>query len=142
MNNLGEQINQVLNNLASKFGVTVDKLYPILRKQAQVELVKSIIGFIIGLILVIVVYKIWDKANKRRDRDMEEFEKEKSEHGFSSKEVYNLWDDEFGKSIIMIITLIIGVLAMWIEGSNIIQISINPDFYIAQTIMNMIKNIK
>ncbi|NFF75906.1 hypothetical protein FCV38_02635 [Clostridium sporogenes] len=126
MNNLGEQINQVLNNLASKFGVTVDKLYPILRKQAQVELVKSIAIFIICLVSLFIAFKIIKKANKKCKEDEE----------------YSCSDKAFFTFLISIVVIIAGFLVGYNQAMDIIQISINPDYYIAKMVMEMIKNIK
>jgi hypothetical protein len=37
MNNFGEQINVVINNLSSKLGVAADKLFPLLVRQSYIE---------------------------------------------------------------------------------------------------------
>lgn len=126
MNNLGEQINQVLNNLASKFGVTVDKLYPILRKQAQVDLVRFIVVLIGSVILLYSVYKIRKRVLKSKKEN----------------EYYDLVDDDLCYFIYTIFALILGIIGIFVSIHNIIQISINPDYYIAKMIMQMIKDIK
>ncbi|EQB4340883.1 hypothetical protein [Clostridium botulinum] len=55
---------------------------------------------------------------------------------------YDFIGDYFWYFIYTIGALILGITGMFISIDNIIQISINPDYYIAKMVMEMIKNIK
>jgi len=55
--NIGEQINLVIDNLSNKLGVTVNKIYPTLIKQSYIEGMSEIILFVLSIIIGIVCFK-------------------------------------------------------------------------------------
>ena len=56
--NIGEQINSVIDNLANKLGIAADKIYPYLVKQSFAEGIVGIVMFLVFLILFIISIKM------------------------------------------------------------------------------------
>jgi hypothetical protein len=125
MNNVGEQINSVINNLADKLGVTANKLYPVLIKQSYVDGIFSILSCILGLAMVLSV-PIVTRLIMKKDKDGEYFAK--------------YWDDGWvGYWIGMGTIGIAGFLIMGCSFQNAITALINPDWYALQLILDKIK---
>lgn len=62
-------VNQVLEQLAQAFNTTVDKLYPILIKQAYVEAIVNIVTVIVFVAAWYVLYRIFFKRiGVKKDR--------------------------------------------------------------------------
>jgi hypothetical protein len=57
MNNMGQQINDVINNLAEKFGVAAEKLYPVLIKQALIDGISGIILTVVSITVLVLALK-------------------------------------------------------------------------------------
>lgn len=68
MNDIGTQLNTVIDNLANKLGVAADKVWPMLIRQAHVDGAKYIIGFIVFGIIAAILWAIgihaWRDGNE------------------------------------------------------------------------------
>ena len=58
MNDIGTQLNTVIDNLANKLGVAADKVWPMLIRQAHIDGAKYIIGFIVFGIIAAVLWAV------------------------------------------------------------------------------------
>lgn len=120
------QINNVLNNLAEKFNVPVGQLFEILHKQIKVELLKNIFELIVFLGICLSIYIIIKKEIKKTKED----------------EYYEMFIDEGALGVIKVLHIIIGgvtgVTGTIISTENIIQIFLNPNYYIMEKILEML----
>lgn len=115
MENMGQQINSVIDNIATKLGVTVDKLYPILMKQAYIDGILSIVYCIIISLLMITPYIIYKKILK--GEEVERF--------------CDLEDDsQVAIVTISIIVSLIFIFVVSINFNDIFTALLNPEYYI------------
>lgn len=120
------QINNVLNNLAEKFNAPVGQLFEILHKQIKVELLKNIFELIVFLGICLSIYIIIKKEIKKTKED----------------EYYEMFVDEGALGVIKVLHIIIGGaiggIGTIISTENIIQIFLNPNYYIMEQILEML----
>jgi hypothetical protein len=103
-------LSQGIDMISQKLGVAADKIYPVLLKQAQYDMVMDIIWSVIGSILLIIAITLTIKIRKIIKTDDE----------------------------VLILISIIGIVVGYFVGilitiiciPNIIQIIINPQYYI------------
>jgi hypothetical protein len=124
MNNISDQINSVINNLADKLGVATEKLYPVLIKQAYVDGVTGIVLLILSALLFILSVKTFIKYIQPAIDAA----------------------DEVNKSVVIfvssIISVIVTVVVLCVQLSlfgNYITALVNPDWYALQMILDQIK---
>ena len=123
--NIINTVNGIIDTLSKKLGVAADKIYPVLLQQAKVDVIQNIllIAFMLGLIVIAIIYIKW--ANKNY--------KDSNSYGSEDTIMYTSW---WIGGIISLICLIIIICSI----SAIIQISINPNYYIfSQYIQPLIK---
>ncbi|AUN06641.1 hypothetical protein [Clostridium botulinum] len=120
------QINNILDNLAKKFNVPVEKLFEILHKQAKVELLNNCLELIVWLVICTSIYIIIKKEIKKAKEE----------------EYYDMFTDEGAwgvcKIIYIILGSVIGFAGVIISTQNIIQIFLNPNYYIMEQILKML----
>jgi uncharacterized membrane protein len=121
MNNFGEQINLIIDNLSKKLGVAADKIYPVLMKQAQCDLIIKMIWLGIGILLLITSVILTVKIVKSL----------KNENGSYYKDFHEEGGIGTTFSIIGIVLLyILSIFLIIFTIQDIVQIVINPDYYI------------
>lgn len=69
MENMGEQINIVLNEIAAKLGVASEYIYPILIRQARIEGVIGLIIMVISVTMFLLVLRKYFKTDFSNDDD-------------------------------------------------------------------------
>lgn len=121
-----EEILGELSKLAETTGVAIEKLYSILMQQSKVQVIYNIltiIGIIAGLIVGIIISRYF-------------FKKAKTDIGYAS-----VW--ELPGVICGAITAIAGFVGCFIITplliGEIIQIFVNPDVWILEYIVKLIK---
>jgi len=124
MENISEQVMSVINQIAEKLGIAVEKLYPILRKQATIDGYINIIclvGSIVGLLLSLIYFY------KNPDNSVDDYNETKR-------------IDLFKRGIFIVIMTLsaIGFIAQVIFIKDTIVALFNPDWYI---INNILKNL-
>lgn len=62
--NVSEQVINVMQELSQQLGVAVEKLYPMLVKQAYIDGVKSLLGGVTTLVLIVICVKLMRKLIK------------------------------------------------------------------------------
>lgn len=130
MENWGEQLNLVLEELAKAFNVTVDRLYPILIKQAYVYALANIITwlFVVGGLLITV--RIASKYHRK--------EKEYSKEGrYDQASVAEGWALITTVGAIFLGLLLFGLVSM--EFTDTITALVNPDYYVLKDIITKLK---
>lgn len=112
-------LSKILNELADKFGTTVDHLYAIMIKQAYIDGIESILGAIICIVAILVALRLFknhfESAKKERPNYIEN------------------WNDYFEEYVgITIVSCIVGlVLIILIPFAcvNAINALANPEYY-------------
>lgn len=119
--NISEQVTQIIQEIAKQLGIVADKIYPILIRQAYVEGFTNLFSLMLCVVFGVVSYKIFKKT-------------------------LNLClEDEtlaliFG--IICIITILVSLLSFvtfCMNFTNMVTALVNPDYYIIQKIISMMK---
>lgn len=137
--NTAEQINAVIDNLASKLGVAADKLWPILLKQAYVDGIINIVGLCFGLSCLIVslalIYRFFIAEIELASRTWNEIV-EKT-RGKRSAE----WDEERVAifCVCVGIAIAIGLIFAGVSVVNGVTCFINPEWYALQKILSELK---
>lgn len=122
---VGEQINSVINNLAEKLGVAVDKVYPMLIKQAYMDGIVSAIFMIIGIIMCIAPYIGYRIVTKKDKND---------------NYIAYGWDEGwYGFGAIFLIVFLIGLGLIFTNISITVNAFGNPEWYAIQQIINQLK---
>jgi len=125
--NWSEQLMGVINQIAEKLGVAAEQLYPILRKQAMVDGILSVLGVLICIVVFYLLYKAiyicYLKKNERGDNLAYE----------------NSWD---GLHVVfcMIWGIVAGIsiISLFINVNVAINVFINPDWYIINNILSQL----
>lgn len=128
-----KQINEIIDNLASKLGVAASEVYGILIYQSSVEVVKSIFGCvlcIVGLFLWIFVVK---KLFINRD-GLGKTIAEKIEDGSAIGPSVMLCFLAIG----LVVLAIIMICTLFCSIQTIIQCLMNPEYWALKQIFNMI----
>lgn len=123
---MGEQINLVINNIAEKLGVGVEKVYPILLKQAYIEGIMGIVGIVLSMSMLFVVYKLVYKYY---------IEEVDTSYG-KGKRVCD-WD-EFTLLLVNIVVIVVVISNFIVIGcfySPTITALFNPDYYIIEELV-------
>lgn len=125
MNNYGDQINQVINNLAEKLGIAVDKVYPMLRRQATLDGIQSFLWIIVGIFLAYCSYRILKSWSKTSNAD----------------KYFTISDDRIfvPKVIFLIVAGAIVLISVPINISIMFNAFGNPDYYILKSLIIMMK---
>jgi hypothetical protein len=122
-NNVSEQINSVINNLAEKLGVAADKVYPMLVKQSYISGIADIIWIIVSIVIISIFGRLLFKSIKNPITDK-----------------WNDWTGwQIGKTIITICILLIFVIVFSVCLNDGINALGNPEWYAIQNIINQIK---
>lgn len=124
MNNFGEQINLIINNIAEKLGVAVNNLYPALRKQALIDGITGSIWLLLAVILIVVILiKVikWFTP---------------IENCCGETEVSGV---NAVKISIGICVVIISILIIAFDFNSVMTAIFNPDWYIVNKILTEIK---
>lgn len=130
MNNVGEQLNLVINNLAEKLGVAADKLYPMLIKQAYIDGIISLIWIAVGLLLLIGNLYLINRYY------IQDIEVERHNYIERVKRSENWEEEHVAFWIISIITLLLGIIMSVGNVNNCITALNNPEWYAIKTILN------
>jgi len=108
-------ITGVLDTLSKKLGVAADKIYPVLLQQVQVNLVQDIVSIIFSIIIIfatIIIGKIiYAKFNPK--------------DSYEDADIANFFIYSIG-----IIICIISVVTICYDVNQIIQIVLNPNYFI------------
>lgn len=114
--NVSDQIINVINQIADKLGVAVEKVYPILRKQAIVEGCTNVFWIVVIIAgCLIIISKLIKNIKKTNDEDK-----------------------QFWSGVVVLITIIAGILFMP-SIKDTITAFVNPDWYVFnELLMNLI----
>ncbi len=135
-NNMGEQLNLVINNLAEKLGVAVDavdKVYPLVIKQAQIDGFVSLFWVVLGILLLIGSAWFINRYHVQKievERYGEIIKVKRSDD----------WEDLH--VISFFINLLIIILGVGLIGSSIdnsVNALCNPEWYAIKSILSQIK---
>ena len=112
--NIINTVNGILDALTKKFGVAADKIYPILMKQTQVDLLQNILIMILSAIAIGISIMLirWEVKKVK------------------AKEIDIMSGTVTAISIVAVALFITGVAHIIIDVGNCTQILINPDYYI------------
>jgi hypothetical protein len=128
--NVADQINSVVDNLANKLNVAVDKVYSALINQSKVDASLFIINMIIGCICLTIGLIVLSKALKRN---------ENGRHYIS----YLFNNGNAGVSVFMgfciCVLLCMGMGLLFGSIGNLLTATYNPEFYAINQILKMIK---
>jgi hypothetical protein len=116
MNNFGEQLNIVIDNLAEKLGITADRVWPMLLKQAQLEGTAYIVGFIVFGVIALM---LWITAP----------------FAWRTNEDFGGWVYVFA----FIITITVVLMIFYSPWKTAVW---NPEYYALQQLMGMIPSTK
>lgn len=123
VNDIVDGIMRIATQIAAKFGVAVNAIYPILIKQAYVEGYQYLMGAILGFI-AIVFGVMWCVMAYRR-------------YSGVSKSKSN----EYGwLAFLGMILIFAGLIAFFSTVFTAINALYNPDYYIAQKIIKLLQN--
>lgn len=119
--NVNVDINQLVSDIAQKLGVAVDKVYPMLYKQAMINGVWDIIWVVLSGLGLFLTFKwaMWLKTKL--------------------SEKYACFDDNIFQFIGLVLLGIINFVVFFSCLEEIINIFFNTDWYIIQYVMNYIK---
>ena len=126
-NNVGEQVNSVINNLCDKLGIAADKIYPVLIKQAHIDGIMGIIWFVISLAIAITGFIVGVKALKNPEEN----------DSYAALSDWTVWTHVriwFGFALTLIFTIIAAN-----SINTVITALGNPEWYVLQTILNQVK---
>lgn len=126
-NNVGEQVNSVINNLCDKLGIAADKIYPVLIKQAHIDGIMGIIWFVISLAIAITGFIVGVKALK----NPEENDDYAALTNWTAWTHVRIW---FGFALTLIFTIIAAN-----SINTVITALGNPEWYVLQIILNQVK---
>lgn len=129
MNNFGEQINIVINNISEKLGIAVEKLYPALVKQAYIEGFINLVWFITDSIIFYIMLKCvirWFRNPEKKDDGTYSWEK-----GYTGLFIT--------KVTICLCLLPILFILICANFNDSIQALLNPNWYMIQKIISQIK---
>lgn len=115
-------LNQALEQLALAFDTTVDKLYPMLIKQAYITAATEIILATICWIGVYLLYKATDKWVK--------------------KECRRDWSDAVGGVITIAVVGFVGIIATICVICDVPTIILNPEYWAIKEILNQVSSNK
>lgn len=116
-------INQALEQLAIAFNTTVDKLYPILIKQAYVSAVTSIITVIVMVVIWVAMYHVcFKKVGITREGPFNEF----SFNSFVTITVFGVYS-------------VIAMIGVIVEIYSIPTALLNPEYWALKQILDAIR---
>lgn len=126
------QINEIINNLADKFGIAVTEIYGVMESQAKVEIVKSVFS---AAVCLVVLYLCWLYARNVLI--------EKNENGDS---IISKADDDCGFAIVAHVFLFIGVAVLSIimvilvigYFRTVVQCLLNPRYWALKELFGMV----
>lgn len=129
-------IDKALDKIANGLGVAVDKIYPVMYKQAMIEGVWDVIWIVVFLVLFAAI-AIWIRIV---------FKKQKAEEEGCVRVGYRYsdgdWDwDEPRQAVLLVISVtivIIGLIAVPICAYDAVTAFFNTDYYIVKDILNQI----
>lgn len=114
-------LNQALEQLASAFNTTVEKLYPLLIKQAYVTGVTNILGILIMWAVFATLLVILKK------------------HGIKKEKYYGMTDGTFFLLVTTVIISVITVVITVTVGHEAITALINPEYWALKEVLSYIK---
>lgn len=122
--NKEELIVKIINDMALKLGITQEKLYLALKRQALIDGIIGLIWTLIGIgIVFFYLYNIVRAVNKNKDRALSKIE---------------IFDVLFNNSFINIVGAVIGFIIILFNIYNKIPGLLNPDYYIIQYILSQL----
>jgi len=136
MSNFGEQINLVLNNLASKLNITVDMLYPCLLKQAKIEGIIALVYIILGCVAILTTFFVIYYFTIKKTENHTTYD----DKNILVTKSY-LWDDVSIVLFYMIIGIIVIILISIIlyNTENYITATYNSEYYVLNKILTQLK---
>lgn len=118
MEKTDEALGGILNQLADKFGTTVEHFYGVLLKQAFIEGVKDIVGIVISAALLIASIWATKRAYKKYDNKYNDFSEENSLY-----------------FILLIASSVVFLIIFFIAGGDMIDAFFNPEYYALHQIL-------
>lgn len=135
--NVSDQVIQVMNEIAKQLGVAVEKVYPMLYKQSIIEGVVGLGWTVLGVGLVYVGYK---KYIKRLTIIKEVEEREVEGRGYKFVKVSYEAEEVLSMRLwVCTAMILLGVLMIVANLSSSLTALINPDYYMIENIIRMIK---
>lgn len=123
--------NEVMDQLAKAFNVTVDKLYPILYRQAIIDGIFSLMWAIVFVAAIVVFVKTLFYISKKQ--------REPDEDGWFSGD----WDWSEGRQIVIIIvgafTTLMGIILIPISLYDALTAFFNTEYYMIKEILKQVK---
>ena len=125
--------NEVMDQLAKAFNVTVDKLYPILYRQAIIDGIFSLMWAVFFTVAITVFIKTLFYISKKQREEHEE-------HGWRAS---GDWDWSEGRQIVVIIvgafTTLMGVILIPISLYDALTAFFNTEYYMIKEILKQVK---
>lgn len=135
--NVSDQVIQVMNEIAKQLGVAVEKVYPMLYKQSIIEGVVGLGWTVLGVGLVYVGYK---KYIKRLTIIKEVEEREVEGRGYKFVKVSYEAEEVLSMRLwVCTAMILLGVLMIVANLSSSLTALINPDYYMIENIVRMVK---
>lgn len=123
--NWSEQLMSVINQIAEKLGVAAEKVYPILRKQAMIDGILSLLGILTSVVTFFLIYKAVEYCY---------FKKDKNGNAISYR-----WDlTHFVFGTICVLLFIFSVVSITIDIRDVMTAFMNPDWYIINNILGQL----
>lgn len=118
MQKTDEALGRILNQLADKFGTTVEHLYAILLKQAFIEGIKDVVAVFITLVILILAIVITKRSHKSYDHKYNDF-----------------WEQNFHLIIIISVASLVFFIVLCVAGGDMIDAFFNPEYYALHQIL-------
>lgn len=139
MEELTEGILERLDSLALSLGTTVEHLWEVLVKQAQVKIIENIIIILLLSALVPICLVLFKKLNKTRVRRKTERIAKKKEGEFT---YCNEGDDDVVEIIGMVILGVFVAMSIAIiigRVSTMPTLILNPEYYALQKVLTLLQ---
>lgn len=126
---MNKEIDKTLEKIAEGLGVAVDKLYPILYKQAMIDTVLNVIWILFFAIGIFVFYKtvrfILNKQKNSENFDIE-------------------WDWDEPRQILIltvgILFTLVGTIVILVSIYDVVTALFNTEYYMIKKILSQVKS--
>lgn len=119
MTGINVDINQLVSDVAQKLGIAVDKIYPMLYRQAMIDGVMKIFLLMFSIFVMYGCFKFWKCLNKEHD----------------CLDETDVFYGAIFAALIGGFFLVVSSMAI----KSIINIFMNPDWYIIRYVLDYIK---
>lgn len=125
---ISEQVNEVIDNLAEKLGVAVERLYPMLIKQAQIDGIMGVIWSIVCITVCVLGFIVAAKAIKNPQQSKQ----------YDLIQVWSAWTNT--KIAVGAIAAAISLIVFVFSVNQAITALANPEWYSLQKLLSYLSN--